>query len=362
MTAADPLLGTVLAMDAASGPGTIAVLRGGTVLAEATIEMRSMGEERCFPAVLATLDRAGVPLPALDAILVGAGPGSFTALRVIGAIAKGLAEGRGIPLFAVPSLALTPTPVGTTSVRLDALRGEYYLARLQRSAGGGLTEVESLGCRPASACGEAVDATPHAREAPAALALARRDGAVDLPSWEPRYGREAEAQTRWEATHGRELRDRSLAVRQATREDLVAIHAIEATSFPDPWSLESFEESLADATDTLTVALRADAVVGYAVLRVLGPEAELLNLAVHPAHRRHGVADALLADALRRIDAGTRATVHLEVREGNLAAQALYRRHGFLPVGRRRGYYADPPEDALLMRRAAVGAASGRDD
>lgn len=350
-----PLRGSVLVMDAAAGPGTIAVLCDGAVLAEATVEMRSMEEERYFPAVLATLVRAGVALRSLDAILVGAGPGSFTALRVVGAIAKGLAEGRGIPLFAVPSLALTATPPNVTSVRLDALREECYLARLHRAPSGAISAVEQLGCRPASECAEAIDASPHAREAPHLLALASALGPVDLVSWEPLYGRSAEAQVKWEAAHGRPLRAAPIAFRPATAEDLPAIVSIERGSFSDPWSVATFAEMLASSTDRCLVVAQGEVLLGYGIVRRIGPEAELLNVAVHPSSRRQGLGDALLAAILRELDAEGGVTVFLEVRASNIAAETLYRRHAFVPVGRRRDYYEAPREDALLMRRAPVG-------
>jgi tRNA A37 threonylcarbamoyladenosine modification protein TsaB len=75
-------------MDAAAGNGTIAVLRDATLLADADVVMRSEHEERFFPAVLDTLARAGTSLSEVRQLVVGAGPGSFTALRVVGAMAK----------------------------------------------------------------------------------------------------------------------------------------------------------------------------------------------------------------------------------------------------------------------------------
>lgn len=231
------LSGVTLAMDAAAGNGTIAVLRDGAVVADADVVMRSAAEERFFPAVLATLETAGVGIADVTRIVVGAGPGSFTALRVAGAIAKGLAQGRGIPLCAVPSLALVAPPsaprLSATQasdvpgapaptrwlVTLDALRGERYAALVERDAEGQVRRVEQLGllaiadvltkaqALDAQAIGpdEALAASPQAREVARCAALIDSLGPVDLARWEPMYGRLAEAQVKWEAAHGRPL-------------------------------------------------------------------------------------------------------------------------------------------------------------
>lgn len=252
------LTGVTLAMDAAAGNGTIAVFRDAQLVAEADVVMRSERDERFFPALLETLSRAGLALGDLSQIVVGGGPGSFTALRVVGAIAKGIAQARRIPLYALPSLALVApplgspldSPVGSPSssptgdaagaverwlVTLDALRGERYAALVERErrrgyddahdvsssgAVGEVIRVEQLGVIPVALLperaaalrarllgpDEALQAQPHARELRHAQRLALASGAVDLASWEPSYGRLAEAQVKWEAAQGRPLR------------------------------------------------------------------------------------------------------------------------------------------------------------
>ncbi len=240
------LTGVTLAMDAAAGNGTIAVLRDARLVAEADVVMRSERDERFFPAVLETLSSAGFTLADLSQIVVGGGPGSFTALRVVGALAKGIAQARRIPLYALPSLALVAPsstspadsgagPVERWLVTLDALRGERYAALVERQRRGGhdganaasssgavgeVLSVEQLGVIPvallperaaalrATLLGpdEALRAQPHARELRHAQRLALASGAVDLASWEPSYGRLAEAQVKWEAAQGRPLR------------------------------------------------------------------------------------------------------------------------------------------------------------
>ncbi|WP_300035918.1 GNAT family N-acetyltransferase [uncultured Roseobacter sp.] len=89
---------------------------------------------------------------------------------------------------------------------------------------------------------------------------------------------------------------------------------------------------------------------GFALIRVVAEEAELLTLAVDPAHRREGIADAIMTEWMQNCDA---TEAFLEVAEDNHAARALYARHRFAQAGCRRAYYAradGPAADALLMR------------
>jgi ribosomal-protein-alanine N-acetyltransferase len=100
------------------------------------------------------------------------------------------------------------------------------------------------------------------------------------------------------------------------------------------------------------VAERDAEIVGYLVAREAAGTGEILNLAVDPPHRRCGIARALLEAGLTALRHRQADEVFLEVRVSNEAAQALYRGAGFLPVGRRRAYYRNPVEDALVLRRA----------
>ena len=91
--------------------------------------------------------------------------------------------------------------------------------------------------------------------------------------------------------------------------------------------------------------------VGFLAARQVVSDAEILNVAVHPEFRRLGVASELLLASLEEFHKSAAAQVFLELRESNLAARALYLRHGFVPSGRRKGYYQQPPEDALCMHK-----------
>lgn len=92
-------------------------------------------------------------------------------------------------------------------------------------------------------------------------------------------------------------------------------------------------------------------VVGYIFARVAAGEAEVLNLAVHPAHRSRGVGRSLLEQIVHRAARRGASLLFLEVRESNTQAQNFYRKMGFKQVGRRPNYYARPREDALVLAR-----------
>ena len=126
--------------------------------------------------------------------------------------------------------------------------------------------------------------------------------------------------------------------------------ALEKVCFPaDPWSEELFRTALGRPHTVLLLAEGEDGtVLGYAVLSAVLDEGNLDNIAVAPHCRRQGVADALLS-ALAKFGRASLSVLLLEVRVSNLPAIALYEKHGFVPVGRRKDYYETPKEDALLM-------------
>ncbi len=138
-------------------------------------------------------------------------------------------------------------------------------------------------------------------------------------------------------------------VRPAAAADLDAIDEISRHSFKAPWPRQTFVDELTRPHGRLVVAEFAGVVVGYANYWIVVDEVHLLAIAVHPDHRRRGLGAVLLADVLA---AGAEARViTLEVRAGNTPAIALYRRHGFVPVATRGGYYGGDGEDALVMLR-----------
>lgn len=109
------------------------------------------------------------------------------------------------------------------------------------------------------------------------------------------------------------------------------------------------------------MAEHADGVIGYLIAREAAGTGEILNLAVDPPWRRQGIAQALLQAGLAALRRRGTDEVYLEVRVSNDAAQALYRQADFTAVGRRRGYYRNPVEDALVLRRSLVRSENATD-
>ncbi|HEU4721496.1 MAG TPA: tRNA (adenosine(37)-N6)-threonylcarbamoyltransferase complex dimerization subunit type 1 TsaB, partial [Gemmatimonadaceae bacterium] len=121
-----------LVLEAATYAGSAALIQGGRVLAERTVAMRGREHEALMPAVAELLDDAAIGPDAIERVVCGAGPGSFTSLRIAGAIAKGIALAAACPLVPVSSLALVvasrePFGPGRYLAAIDALRGEHYV-------------------------------------------------------------------------------------------------------------------------------------------------------------------------------------------------------------------------------------------
>lgn len=147
----------------------------------------------------------------------------------------------------------------------------------------------------------------------------------------------------------------ALVLRHAALADIERVAELELSCFTsDPWPRQSFESFIDRAGVTFIVAEdpgREEGIVGYAVLIQVAEEAELLNLAVAGNSRRGGIGSSLLRSLLEVAARDGITTVYLEVRESNSAARGLYAAHGFVEVGRRRGYYQRPTEDALILQK-----------
>ena len=138
---------------------------------------------------------------------------------------------------------------------------------------------------------------------------------------------------------------------QAEKRHLDALQRLEQQCFSIPWTREQLEAELPDGHHEFLVAEAGEKVLGYVGMMFVLDEGYISNVAVAPGYRRRGIGAALITELLRRAEALALAFVTLEVRESNVPAAALYESFGFAPVGRRKGYYDAPKEDAILMTR-----------
>jgi [ribosomal protein S18]-alanine N-acetyltransferase len=123
-------------------------------------------------------------------------------------------------------------------------------------------------------------------------------------------------------------------------------HSTEAAQ----WPKESFYQAHSSGQIVLTAEINGQ-ICGFLVARVTEDEAEILNMAVDPAHRRKGIGSTLLLAAISAAQAQNGKNIYLEVRESNSAAISFYRQHGFEKSTERRGYYSSPTENAVVMKK-----------
>ncbi len=143
------------------------------------------------------------------------------------------------------------------------------------------------------------------------------------------------------------------AIRPLSYAHLPQVVSIERRAFPTPWSLAMFVLELSKPSGVCLAAFQDGVLAGYLICSRYDRVWHLMNLAVDPAARRRGLASALLARMFEC--AGTDEQYTLEVRASNRPAIALYERFDFRTAGRRRHYYQDTREDALIMWRSDSG-------
>ena len=132
------------------------------------------------------------------------------------------------------------------------------------------------------------------------------------------------------------------------KEHLASVAEMERVCFSQPWSEKALELLLGESGVGF-VCLAEDEVTAYGGMMLDPWEGQITNIATHPAHRRRGYGNAVTDALLKEAAARNAEQVSLEVRASNASAIALYERLGFAIAGRRKGFYQNPREDALVM-------------
>ena len=126
---------------------------------------------------------------------------------------------------------------------------------------------------------------------------------------------------------------------------------LERMCFSTPWSENSIASELQNDLALWLVALHDDTVVGYIGSQTVCGETDMMNVGVHPDWRRRGIAESLIEQLIAELKQMESISLALEVRASNEPAIALYLKLGFCQIGRRPGYYRNPKEDALILRK-----------
>ncbi|HEM2803795.1 TPA: ribosomal protein S18-alanine N-acetyltransferase [Streptococcus suis] len=113
-----------------------------------------------------------------------------------------------------------------------------------------------------------------------------------------------------------------------------------------PWTLEQIASSMTSQDEDYYLAYKGQELVGFLAVQTVLDEMEILQIAVKADFQRMGIASQLMAAVM-----DWEGDIFLEVRESNSAAQALYTRQHFTKIGKRKDYYRNPVEDAVIMKR-----------
>jgi len=151
-----------------------------------------------------------------------------------------------------------------------------------------------------------------------------------------------------------------ITIERMSHDDVPAVMAVDNLCFPTPWSENAYRSEMGNVSAYYLVARlparrfgapaeREARVIGFAGAWIVMDEAHITTIGVHPDYRRHGIGEQLFAALLEEAAARGVRRASLEVRETNQAAQSLYAKYGFVPIARRRRYYTDTGEDAIVM-------------
>ena len=138
-------------------------------------------------------------------------------------------------------------------------------------------------------------------------------------------------------------------LRRMTAADVDGVAAVEAATFPTPWSRDAFESEMRNVAARYLVAEKDGKIIGYAGAWIILDESHITNIAVLKEERGQGIGRALTAGLLQYLSNLGAAYATLEVRKSNEVAQNLYKSLGFIKLGVRKRYYEDNGEDAFIM-------------
>ncbi len=378
----------VLGIETATRSCSVAIVSKKKVLAEHNANTGNNHEPHLMTLVEKALSDCNLKLADISGIAVSTGPGSFTGLRIGIATAKGLALASGKPVVGIPTLDglscnVASIPSGrnlyeagnsqsraaaTVCPLLEAYRGEVYGALYKYSGEFVFQKMTPYMVLPLEELLEKItEKTIFLGDINREIIEKRLgDKAIFGPS-ELNQAKatsiaylgilHSAAKTQRDCPRTFELKpiylrkpraeeEPPVTLDEMREEDIPRVMEIEREAFPSPWSETMFKDR--DRAVSLVARLR-ERIIGYVVGLVMVDELHLGNVAVHRDFRGRGIAKKLLQRIIEIAHSKNIKLITLEVRAGNITAQNLYRKFGFKTAGRRKEYYQDRKEDAVIM-------------
>ena len=142
-----------------------------------------------------------------------------------------------------------------------------------------------------------------------------------------------------------------IRILQMTAQQVSQVAALEKRCFSDPWSENSVASELENPLSLWLVAMDGERLAGYVGSQTVLGESDMMNVAVDEDYRRQGIGKMLIEALVEQLKARESHCLTLEVRDSNTPARNLYASLGFSEIGRRKNYYRNPKEDALILRK-----------
>lgn len=328
-----------------------------------------------MPMIHGLFEKTGLRIQDMDLLGVTVGPGSFTGLRIGIATAKGFSDLLDLPIVPVSSLdALAENYADYRGILvpiLDARKSQVYAAIYDNRQGEMKKILNEIPISPLEELapylesfekilffGDAVpgwkeriescygdrccfgDETKNGIRGESVLrVMERTDPSVYTYDVMPMYLRGVDAKAKF----------MSYVIEDMQKSDAAELAELDKTAFPKPWSEKMFISELSNGYGHYWVLRTEGKITGYGGFWIIGDECHITNIAVHGDYRHMGQGRAMLEHLIAMAKLYGAHGITLEVRPSNDVALSLYRNHGFREEGRRKHYYEDNGEDALIM-------------
>lgn len=296
-------------------------------LAQEHLDMQRGHAEALAPMVQRVIASSGKKIGDIERISVTTGPGTFTGLRIGLSFARALGLARNIPVIGTDTLQAFRLSTDQKTLALPSGNSGYAFVSVR-----GQHQIELVPV-------EEVDPSDFVAGTPDLIAVAQwaASQAATNQMPEPVYIRAPDAKPQ-------------VIVKQVHADAATKLSTLHHSAFTKGWSAEEIANMFEVTGTVALLAEIANEAVGFAIIRSIADQAELLTIATLPSRRKLGVASRLLSHALPAARALGATTMFLDVAASNTAAHQLYFKLGFTESGRRKSYYATG-DDAILMLR-----------